>query len=288
MADRVFEHFHISLIERLQGDLLEPKRTREEWLRHILRSKFSFEHRSNDFWWVPHPAESDLITATIERQKARSQHRGPEEDAAEFVGQEWQGSLVVIDPRHRPDGQKLAIERDDAVGSPNAVLTSLVASINNRPEHQYQIVMKALFDSEGFWAFAERHGGLVKYVSFDFVVPNMFFGASTSVDTGLRRLGQDTNAQEVKVRLDSENGVQADSKSVRDAMAYAEEGNANVTAQALNGDRYSSTRRRKTSKVSRFRRAGEKLHDWLGQVLGREDDSGVDGADRVGDGPDRR
>lgn len=279
---KVFEHYHISLVERDQPDLLEPRRSREDWIRHVLALKFDFAHFGNRFWWVPHAGSGEYVTGIIERQKARTQHRGPDEDAHEFVGHEWQGSLIVVDPQHRPDGQKLAFERDSSVGTPAAILDSMVAAINARPGIQYTIHIKPLFDSEGFWTFAERHGGRVKYVTFDFVVPNMFFGASTSVDTGLRRIGADTGAQTVRMRLESEDGVDTNSESVRDALAYAEEGNASVTAQSLDGDRYSSTRRRRTSRVEVLAKAGEKVHQWIAQVLGRDEADSVDRASNSG------
>lgn len=269
--DKTFEHYHLSLVERAQPDLLVPAMGREAWIRDAFAQKFEFQHYGSTFWWVPSASSDGYITGIAEREKARTQHRGPEGDAAEFIGKEWQGSLVLIDPKNRPDGQKVAFERDGNVGTPAAILDSLVDAINARPGGQYTILVKALFDSEGFWAFASRHGGVVKYVTFDFVVPNMFFGASTSVDTGLRRLGKDTGAQTVRMRLESDDGVQADSQSVTDAMAYAEEGNASVTAQAINGDRYSSTRRRRTSRVQTLIQTGEKVQQWIARALGQDE-----------------
>ncbi len=271
--DKTFEHYHLSLVERPQQDLLSEPRSREDWIRHVFAEKFEFAHYGATFWWVPSAGSDGFIVGVAEREKARAQHRGPEENAAEFIGREWQGSLILIDPQHRPDGQKLAFERDKNVGTPAAILDSIVAEINSRPANQYSIYIRPLFDSEGFWSFAARHGGVVKYVTFDFVVPNMFFGARTSVDTGLRRLGSETGAQSVKVRLESDDGVQAESQSVQDAMAYAEEGNASVTAQALSGDRYSSTRRRRTSRVQTLGRAGERVQQWIARALGHDENS---------------
>lgn len=49
MAATVFELFHLSLIEKRQGDLLIEPRTREEWLRYALRDNFSFEHYGSEF-----------------------------------------------------------------------------------------------------------------------------------------------------------------------------------------------------------------------------------------------
>lgn len=274
---KTFEHYHLSLIERTQPDLYVAKLSREEWLRDAFKDAFEFVHHGKRLHWVPHAEGDPNILGTVEKQKTRLQHRPPEDGAGEFEAVEWQGSLVVIDPVYRPDGQKLAFEVDLNVGKTNAILDSMVDHINTRAGSQYAIVVRALFDSEGFWSFAARHGGVVEYVSFKFVVPNMFFGAATSVDEGLRRIGADTKAQEVEVKLESEDGVVADSQSVRDAMAYAEAGNASVTAKSLNGDKYTSTRRRKTSKVVDAIAAGaEGIRLLMKKALGRDEDDSLD------------
>lgn len=281
--NRIFEHFHLNLIMKDQQDLLVKPLSREEWIRSIFSEAFSFAHTNKTFHWVPHGDQSDMILGTVERKKLRTQHRAPEEGAAEFDGEEWQGSIIIIDPVHRKDGQKLAFERDRDVGQPNAILDSIVSHFNKQQEHPYTIVVKSLFDADTFRAFARRHGEVVKYVNFNFVVPNMFFGASTSVDQGLRRIGESTNAQTVDLRLQSEEGVKTDSPDVQDALKYAEAGNASVTAKAMNGDLYSSTSRRLTVKMQGIlnlsKDTKETVKKWLQQALGREQDASVDSAD---------
>lgn len=289
--NRIFEHFHLNLVEKSQGGLFDDLRpTREEWIRNSFAARFEFRHQNKTFHWVPHGDQTGIILGTVERQKVRTQHRAPDEGAAEFEGHEWQGSIIVIDPDHRPDGQKVAFERDLEVGQPNAILSSLVAHLN-QSEPPYTIVIRSLFDAETFRAFAKRHGELVQYVTFSFVVPNMFFGTSTGVDQGLRRIGESTGAQTVDLKLVSDDGVKTDSADVRDALAYAEEGNASVTSKAMNGDLYSSTSRRLTVKMHSIlnltKDSKKAVKKWLSEALGRED-TGVDIADSAGDDPDRR
>ncbi|RIA35440.1 hypothetical protein DFR49_4217 [Hephaestia caeni] len=287
--NRIFEHFHLSLIEG-QQDLFKAPLSREQWLREAFGETFSFHHYGKQFHWVPRGDSGNPIVGTVERKKTRTQHKGPEEGAAEFEGEEWQGSIVIIDPQHRPDGQKLAFERDPNVGAAAAVLDSLVAHLNSQ-RNQYTIHVKSLFDADTFRTFASRHGQIVRYVTFDFVVPNMFFGTSTSIDAGLRRIGEDTKAQGVKVTLESATGVDTASENVESALQYAEAGNASVTARAMNGDKYSSTSRRKTVKMHSIlnfaKDSKEHVKQWLNQALGREADDSVGDADSAGDGPDR-
>lgn len=272
--NKIFEHFHLNLVEKEQPDLLGQRLPREQWIRSIFAERFEFRHQNKTFHWVPHGDQSDIILGTVERQRPRIQHRAPHEGATEFEGEEWQGSIVVIDPVHRPDGQKMAFERDRDVGQPNAIVDSLVSHFNRQQDPPFAIVVRSLFDAETFRAFARRHGEVVQYVNFSFVVPNMFFGASTSVDQGLKRIGKSTGAQTVDLRLQSEDGVKTDSPDVKDALAYAEEGNASVTSKAMNGDLYSSTSRRLTVKMHSIlylaNDSRTAVKRWLNQALGRE------------------
>ncbi|MEN2787950.1 hypothetical protein ACFOKI_16355 [Sphingomonas qilianensis] len=232
--NKVFEHFHLNLVQKPQQDLLSKPQNRETSIRFIFSERFQFQHLNKAFHWVPHGDQSGMILGTVEREKARTQRRAPEEGAGEFQGVEWQGSIVIIDPVHQPDGQKLAFERDRDVGQPNAILDSLVSHFNEQQEPPYTIVIRSLFDAETFRAFAKRHGELVEYVNFSFVVPNMFFGTTTGVDQGLRRIGDSTGAQTVDLRLQSEEGVKTNSEDVQDTILYAESGNASVTSKAMN------------------------------------------------------
>lgn len=277
--ERVFEHYHLSLIEQPQIDMFVEQLDREPWLRKIFGETFSFWHMGTEFHWVPRPDAEPFVVGTVERIKYRPQHKPPEEGAAEFIGREWQGSLVIIDPRHREDGQKVAFEEDRDVGQPHAVLASMAAFFNEQ-KLQYSIHVKPIFDSETFRRFAARHGNVMRYITFDFVVPNMFFGARLGVKKGLSRVGTDTGAEGVKVTLDSNKGVRTDSKNVEDALAYSEQGNATVTAKALTGEKYSSTSKRKIVKMHSILNAAQQstegLRNWLKRALGRDQDDSLD------------
>ena len=113
----------------------------------------------------------------------------------------------------------------------------------------------------------------MEYVHFRFTVPNMIFGAGGGVKKGLRRIGEDTAAQEIEVKIESEDGVETKSEAIKEGLAYSEEGNASVTAKALNGDRWSSTKRKLTAKMQSildFSEAkAEEVHEWLKQALDR-------------------
>lgn len=241
---KVFEQFHFSLIERDQTDLLEPALSREDWLRSKLSDTIEFSHAGKPFYWVPQPYSDEFIIGVIERQKIHVVRTPPEDGAQEQESSFYTGSMVVIDPLNRPDGQRVAVQNDQQVGQPNALLTSFVKHLNDQRAHQYAVHFKPLFRGDNFWRFAEKHGGQLEFVRFRFTVPNMIFSAGGGVKKGLKRIGEDTDAQEIDLKIESDDGIRADSQAVKEGLAYGEEGNAKVTAKALNGDRWSSTTER--------------------------------------------
>lgn len=280
---KVFDQFHFSLIERDQPDLLEAKMSRESWLRAKFGSRFAFRHHGKEFHWVPQTYSSEFLIGVVERERRQPQRTPPEEGAKEFEGTFWTGAMVVIDPMNRVDGQRVAFEHLVSVGEPTAILASLVQHLNDNPAHQYALHFKSLFHGDSFWRFAEKHGGQLESVTFRFTVPNMIFSAGGGVKKGLERIGKDTNAQEVVVKLESPDGVKADSLSVKEAVQYGEEGNAKVTAKSLSGEYWTSTRQKmnvKMRSILDFATAttGE-VQQWLKQALDREPGTGNSGSD---------
>lgn len=271
------------MLLRDQQDLLEPNRDRASWLRYKFSHRFAFLHHGTQFWWVPQEISEDYLVGVIEREKFQIERTPPAEGAQEIEGSFWTGAMVIIDPRDQPGGQSVAVENNSQVGQPNALLTSLVAHINASQANQYSLLFKALFKGVSFWRFAKKHGGQLEYVRFRFTVPNMIFGAGGGVKKGLRRIGEDTDAQEIEIKIESEEGIRADSEAVKEGMAYGEEGNATVTAKALNGERWSSTKQKLTVKmhsILNFSKAkSEEVQEWLKQALDRDTDSLDSGPD---------
>jgi hypothetical protein len=279
---RVFDQFHFSLIERDQPSFLEPSRTRERWLRDKFGQRFTFQHHGKQFFWVPQDLSDEFIVGVVEREKKQTERTPPEDGAKEIVGRFWTGSMVIIDPLNRDDGQRVAFEERSNVGQPKAILASLVAHLNLDEAHQYTLLFKSLFRGDSFRRFAEKHGGRLEYVSFRFTVPNMIFGAGGKVKEGLKRIGTDTDATEVEFKVESDEGVKADSETVKEGLAYGEEGNARVTAKALSGEYWSSTKRKLAVKMHRILNLAEmtsgEVQRWLKQALDREPDSSDRGA----------
>lgn len=237
---RTFELFHISLKERAQIDMFVGSMSREESIRAAFAEGLQFVHFKKDFYWVPKKVDGGDVIGIVERQKPRKQHRPPEQGGAEFVDSEWQGAVVIIDPTAHEDGQRVAFEFDQDVGKPWTILEDIIDAINSKHIIPYIMEVKPIFDGNDFWAFASKHNQVVKKITFDFVVPNMW-GTKKKLDKELKGTGDDTGAQKVKITLDGADGVKADSQRVKDGVEYAQKGGASISATALDGDKFRST-----------------------------------------------
>ena len=96
------------------------------------------------------PSANVEIIGTVARLHQKVHHTPPDEGAVEMVSDEWQGALVIVDPVHHDDGQKVSFERDATIGRPRAVLSSMLAAINALPDAPYSIEPRPIFHSSGF------------------------------------------------------------------------------------------------------------------------------------------
>lgn len=287
----LFELFHLSLLDTAQIDMFEvsPRLSREEWLRHAFGARFAFQHRSVECHWVPDPSTKDIIAGNVVRSHSHRHHKPPEEGGAEVVSEEWQGAIVLIDPAHHEDGQKVSFERDVTLGRPRAVLQSMLAFINAMPGAPYVIEPKPIFNEARFWAWAAAHEYRLKRISFELVAPNMF-GSKTSLDEDMRDLGS-SGVSKVRIVMDEGkrvDGIDAKNDQIKQGVDYAAQGGGSITAKAKNGDAFDSTNSTRTTTLpaSPAERAGgiRALTKWFPKLLGREQDGSVDSSARNSDG----
>jgi hypothetical protein len=240
LIDRVFSILHLSLVERQQRDLLAFRGTREAWLREALKETFEFSGWGGKaLVWVPKGQRNDLIYGLIQGKKVHSFHDAPSDGGAEKEEPFWQGAYLFLDPRHHDDGQKLAIE-NDVLGKPRTLAKALFDHINARPDNPYNCVAELTFDETDFWKFAKESGGILKYIKFEFVVPNMW-GPQNDLEEDLKSTGKETGSDQVDVTLKGKDGVTTDNEKVRTAVAYAGRGAGVVKAKSRTGRRFSSS-----------------------------------------------
>ena len=278
----VFELFHLSLLEVSQGDMFSDKvASREDWLRRAFKEQFKFQHRSVECHWVPDPTSTDIIAGNVVRSHPHRHHKPPEEGGTEVISEEWQGAIVLIDPAHHDDGQKVSFERDVTLGKPRAVLQSMIAHINGLPAAPYIIEPKPIFNEARFWSWAAAHEYRLKRISFELIAPNMF-GSKSSLDEDMKDLGT-SGVSKVRVVMDEggrPEGIDAANEQIKQGVDYAAQGGGSITAKAKNGDTFASTNNTKTATLpaTLAERAGgiKGLTKWFPRLLGREQDSGLD------------
>lgn len=273
---RVFELFHLSLHEKMQMHLFEEsyQMSREQWLRVAFSDAFEFDHRTIRYHWVPSNV-GDLVSGNLVRLHKRRRHKPPEEGAGEETGDEWQGAVIVIDPMHHSDGQKLSFERDSTVGTPRTVLQSMAAYINARPDAPYAIEPRPIFSEASFWSWVAAHEFRLRRISFQFVTPNMW-RTTKALDEELRNLGS-SGAARVKLNMDDgdrRTGIDANNETIRTGVDYAAMGGGSLTATAPNGDKFKSSDKAATTKLpaGMSDRTGglEALVEWFPSLLGRK------------------
>ena len=270
---RTFHFFHLSLVERSDASLFSIDLTsREANLRHVLSNNFQFVHRSKSFNWVLKDASEDYIIGIIQRKTEHTHHRPPEEGGDEITEPDWQGAIVIIDPRTHESGQALLFERDQRLGKSEAILASLFRHINGQITINYTIHCKPIFDGHTFWSFAENHGHKLQRISFKFVVPNMW-GTTTALEKELRDTAESTGADNVDVAFHGSDGVNTDTDRISQGIGYSEKGGGSITARAQNGKTYTSAGKTKSEKVKEEvtgENLVEKLSRLARKLLGNE------------------
>lgn len=251
-----FEQFRISLLKRPQPDLLEwPEPEPSEYIKRVFAAQLAFTHMGREFQYLPHSESrlTGLLIGGVGRPRETIETPpSPEGFVAEpHIG--WQSALIVVDPRDHADGQKLAIERNIAVGQPKAILESFVRFVNDaNPRSGYLLSIEPLFNAGDFWDWAKENEGAVISVTFDLVVPNGIWSANTNIRDELRTPKEKVGAQRVVTTLKSSEGLKLDDEGVRDAVAYAESGSGSIKAEAKPGRprrTYNSKNKRRTVSV---------------------------------------
>ncbi|WP_444460692.1 hypothetical protein [Rhodobacter capsulatus] len=250
MGKRKFTLFHLSLLPVRQVDIETRDLSREQWMRDCFSRHFSFPYRvDNEIHWVPasvaHP--DGIISGHIQMQKPHTLHLPPEDGGSEYTTREWQGAFTVVDPVPHADGQRVAVE-NDVVGLPQSLLRYLFDHLNSRPERPFDIEFDPVFSGDEFWKFSEKHSHKVRYVKFYFSSPNMW-GAESELDRELAKTREETGAQRIGVTMESSEGVLTRSQKVVDGVNYAEKGAGTITAKALTGETFSSSRKKRTTEI---------------------------------------
>lgn len=249
-----FEMMRLSLVQRPQADAFERRArdgrplTREEWLREVFKQGIQFQHRGAIFHYAPEVGHDvrGAIVGRIGREVTVAENEPPEGHLAPKERGVWRAAVVLIDPTHHEDGQKVAVEHLAAVGSPVPIFESLAGQINVRSE-PFVLEVNAIVPSETFWNFVRAHEGDVTSIQFEFVAPNMF-GEADDYDREMRDMHQQERAQKAKLKLESKDGLNLNTGRVKRAADYTIKGAGSIEARTRSGKKYSS--KEKAQRVS--------------------------------------
>jgi hypothetical protein len=250
----------LSLYERPQTDAFEQRPsaggryTREQWLKYIFSVQHEFPHRGTNFTFVPDDDLSDdsLVTGRIGREILVRDNEPPEQGMHEQVHPAWQASVVVIDPQHHADGQKVVMQGREEIGKPVAVFQSLIAKLNGDPTAPYTIEAFGIVDPETFWDFVRKNSGEVVSVSFEAVAPNMF-GGKDDFERELKELRDKEKAQKTKVELLNDGGLNPDTERMHQVADYTLKGGGTIKARTKRKKRYNSKNKIRRVACTRFR-----------------------------------
>jgi hypothetical protein len=246
-----FEMMRLSLVQRPQRDAFERSMpggapfTREDWLRDVFSREIDFQHQGKTFHYSPQSAlvGAPAIVGRIGRQVAIPDNEGPDGHLAPKEHKTWRAAIVLIDPTHHDDGQKGAVEHLSVVGRPVPIFESLAARVSGADE-PFVLEVNAIVPSESFWNFVKANEGQITWVQFEFVAPNMF-GEADDYDSEMRDMQKQEGAQKAKLTLESKDGLNLNTRRVRQAADYTNKGAGSTAARTSKGKKYNSKEKAK-------------------------------------------
>lgn len=269
MSDR-FELFRLSLIERKQASLFsETVVTRAGYLRKVFGADWDFQHYGNTFYYRPSASAlhaPDVIIGRLGRQYSTTENLPPDQDFEATQHEGWKAAVILIDPTHHADGQKVAMNYDVSVGNPSALIHALAKAVNTKDQlAPYEIIAERIFDSASFWQFADENKGDIVTLAFDFATPNMF-GSTEELEAELKDISQQERAHRVTLRLKSADGIETGTTRVKSAVQYSEKGAGTIRARTRKGRSYNSKKKAKSVKLEPSGKAGSLLSRAVEQI----------------------
>ncbi len=156
-----FDMIRLVLVSRAQTSLFEgldgsgARLSREDWLRSTFGREIVFFHRGNQYHYVPQANDlGGLLSGLVGRQIQTTENEPPEHKFRETVRSPWRAAIILLDPSHHEDGQKIAFEVKQNIGRPLSVIRSLCKTINALYESPYVIEASSILDPRTFGALS--------------------------------------------------------------------------------------------------------------------------------------
>jgi len=272
-----FELFHLSLMPRDQRDMFSrdsSQVSREQWLREVFGTEQPFSHHGSDYHYVPIDSSNGPVLGRVGRKVLRAENAPPSEGLEEITHEAWLAALVVIDPTHHDDVQKLAFQAVNDVGNPALLAKRLVTAINKLyPHGPYTIDVGQIIEERSFWEFVEENKGQVVSVVLDIPAPNMF-GSVDELTEELKELRDSEKAKNIRIGLHNSDGVQADTSRMKRVVNYTSKSGGRIRARARKNKKFNSKDAVKRTAIDDIKASGAELiklaKSLANRILGRE------------------
>jgi hypothetical protein len=221
--------------------------SRAEWLKTFFSEEKRFVHANNDFFFVPEQGTSErpeIIFGWIARERMVRERTPPSEGLEPTEHSSWQASFVMIDTSDHADGQKIAMEHNQAVGVPNAIWKSLIKEMNSIEGAPYHAEVFPITEEGSFWKFATAHNNRIKSITLDVAAPNMFDDVN-DFQQELRSLRDKENVARVKTTLESDTVLNHNTTRLTEIVDYTEKGAGTLSATSEDGETYNSEKHNK-------------------------------------------
>lgn len=238
--------YRISLTKRQIGRIIEESadfepESKQEFLINAFRANRKFAGKGFSYHYAFVDQLDQYVFARIGRQRIENAADGPESGFEEKREPVWHAANIVIDTSGSPHGQKVAMEKSSDVGSPSAIIRSLITQINeSRIRSAWTAHVNPITESTEFWQAVEINRGKITELELKFVAPNIL-GGTDKTRQALRKLRDESNMEETQLKLKNRDGkLEPDTPDIREELDYIAEGGGEVKLKSGKKTLYSS------------------------------------------------
>lgn len=232
------------LLEAIDGSLSEERAdSRSEYLKRTFGSRIDFFHYKIQFAYVHISTTGDTVAGRLGRRDIERRADAPETGFRDLDVDGYRAVNLLLDTRGDPQGQQIALEVDIKIGTPWAVLSSLVREINDRGiDAPWILDIRPLTNAASFWEAVKQHQGSITNVRFVLIAPNIL-GFKDNVSEEMRAARNENNANTVTVGLENKHGLILETDSIKNAANYVAEGGGDVVLKSGRKKIFDSRRR---------------------------------------------
>lgn len=248
----VFEYLRISLAKPKQQVLFNSDGTqfREIDRRGYLENIFShervdFRYHGGNYSFVRDGMYGNILAGRIGKQVIEPAHKGPEQNFAVEMTEEWKPTWLFID---FSSSSQLAIVQV-GIASPKPLLRALFDRMETQsPSLYYESFVEYVSERSDFWGAVQEYAGRLTRLEFTFIPPN-----ALGLEERIREIvkaAESVGAATTKfVHASPDAGLDPKGEYVEAALNVTTDGAGSVLLKAGRKTVFSSEKNKKTSDV---------------------------------------